>query len=400
MLEGSDNFLMPKSMFLLFVALIFIAVSVVDVLHYRRMKQRGVSHVRCLGYGLCALVTNLLPLVIALTGLVVRDNTQQFMDFAMWAYWVWMATALPRGIFVFFHHFHHVKTGAVLALSFLGILLWSTFYCRTAIVVNEVVKTSDRLPHGFDGYRIVQLSDMHIGTMVNRKAEVEKIVATTNALRPDVVLFTGDLVNIRYTELDAEVMEQLRGFDAPVYCVSGNHDIGTYVKDSVSLPVEVSCRRFAERVDRMGWQLLQDTTVFLHHRGDSISLSGVAFEPSLREKQHDQDIPLVGLDKVYGTTPQSLFNITLTHIPQIWEQIATTPYGDLTLAGHVHSMQAKVRLFGRSFSPAALLYKRWSGRYDKDFHTLYINDGTGYVGFPMRIGAYPEITLFELQSCE
>lgn len=88
------------------------------------------------------------------------------------------------------------------------------------------------------------------------------------------------------------------------------------------------------------------------------------------------------------------------HIPQLWGQIADAGYGDLTLAGHVHSMQMKLRLFGRAFSPAQLLYTRWSGRYDEGGRTLYINDGTGYVVFPMRLGAYPEITLITLRRCE
>ena len=80
--------------------------------------------------------------------------------------------------------------------------------------------------------------------------------------------------------------------------------------------------------------------------------------------------------------------------------LADAGYGDLTLAGHVHSMQMKLRLFGRAFSPAQLLYTRWSGRYDEGGRTLYINDGTGYVVFPMRLGAYPEITLITLRRCE
>lgn len=387
-------------MFLFLVASVFVLIAVVDYVHYRRLLRRAASRWLTVGYGVCAVATNLLPVAIALTGLLIRDNTQGFMDFAMWGYWVWIITALPRAIVVGLNHFHHLRTGVMLAFAFLGLIFWSTFYCRTAIEVNEVVKSSDRLPRGFDGYRIVQLSDMHIGALANRDAEIREIVATTNALRPDVVLFTGDLVNIRYTELDDEVMELLRGFSAPVYCITGNHDVGTYVKDSLTLPVERHIACFGERMHRMGWQLLQDTTVWLRHRGDSITLSGVAFDPSLRKQQHDQNIPPVNLNKVYKGVPDSVFNITLTHLPQIWEQITPTPYGDLTLAGHVHSMQSKVNIFGRKFSPAALLYKRWSGRYEQDVHTLYINDGTGYVGFPMRVGAYPEITLFILKTCE
>lgn len=95
------------------------------------------------------------------------------------------------------------------------------------------------------------------------------------------------------------------------------------------------------------------------------------------------------------------FNITLAHVPQLWEQITTAGYGDLTLSGHVHAMQLKIRFSGRGWSPASWLYEHWSGRYDNDDgRTLYINDGTGYVGYPMRLGARPEITLLTLKQCE
>ena len=97
--------------------------------------------------------------------------------------------------------------------------------------------------------------------------------------------------------------------------------------------------------------------------------------------------------------PEGMFNLTVSHLPQLWPNITALGRGNLTLAGHVHSMQIKGHLFGRAFSPAQLMYDRWSGRYDDAAgNTLYINDGIGYVGFPMRLGAAPEITLFTLKK--
>ena len=130
------------------------------------------------------------------------------------------------------------------------------------------------------------------------------------------------------------------------------------------------------------------------------SVTRLSFDPALRHKRHDPDLPPADLSGAYRGVPDSLYNITAVHIPQLWGQIADAGYGALTLAGHVHSMQMKLRLFGRAFSPAQLLYTRWSGRYDEGGRTLYINDGTGYVVFPMRLGAYPEITLITLRRCE
>ena len=147
----------------------------------------------------------------------------------------------------------------------------------------------------------------------------------------------------------------------------------------------------------MGWRVLDNETVYLRRGDDSISLSGISYDRSLARQRHDRTLPGYDFGTTYRDVPQDLYNITAAHIPQLWEQILDAGYGDLTLSGHVHSMQCKIRLFGRAFSPAQLMYRHWSGPYEKQGRTLYVNDGIGYVGFPMRIGANPEITLFELR---
>ena len=147
----------------------------------------------------------------------------------------------------------------------------------------------------------------------------------------------------------------------------------------------------------MGWNMLLDSTVYLHRGGDSISLSGVSFDRSMYRFRHTADVPIPGLEPVYAGVPAELFNVTVSHLPQLRHNIADLGYGDLILAGHVHSMQIKMRIGKRRFSPAQWFYDEWSGLYDNDGHRLYINDGIGYVGFPMRLGAYPEVTLFVLE---
>ena len=234
------------------------------------------------------------------------------------------------------------------------------------------------------------------------EAELRRLVDSVNSLRPDLIVFCGDLVNIRSSELDARARQLLGGLRAPygVVSVTGNHDAGLYIKDTVAQSPAASLAEVIARQRAMGWNVLEDTTVYLRRGGDSISLTGLSFDPALRHMRHDPDLPPADLSGAYRDVPDSLYNITAVHIPQLWGQIADAGYGDLTLAGHVHSMQMKLRLFGRAFSPAQLLYTRWSGRYDEGGRTLYINDGTGYVVFPMRLGAYPEITLITLRRCE
>ena len=388
-------------MLLWIITALTLAAVTADIIHYRHMRRRAPA-VRHRLFITVAAVTDALPFAIALTGLLSRDNTTAFMAFAMWTFWVWMVTVLPRIACYFFRWIRLPRVGIVAGICVALLFIWGATAGRTTILVNRVEVCSDRLPAGFSGFRIAQISDMHLGTLVRPDAELPRIVDSVNSLRPDLIVFCGDLVNVRSSELDARAMRLLGGLRAKygVVSVTGNHDAGLYIKDSIAHPHEASLAEVIARQKEMGWRVLEDTTVYLHRNGDSISLTGISFDPALRHLRHDPDLPPANLDIAYRDVPESLYNITAVHIPQLWPQITGAGYGDLTLSGHVHSMQMKLRLFGRAFSPAQLLYTRWSGRYDENGHTLYINDGTGYVAFPMRVGAYPEITLITLERCE
>lgn len=370
-----------------------------DFLRWRRLRRTLPGRHR-LFVAYVTLTDLLLPAVV-ISGAVVGDNTTPFMAFAMWMFWAWMVTVLPRMIYYLFELLRLPRMGVAAALAVAGVLVWGATAGRTTLHVSRVEVCSEKLPAAFDGFRIVQLSDIHVGTLVRPEHELRRLVDSVNAFRPDLVVFTGDLVNVRYTELTGQVRRLLGGLHAPygVFSVTGNHDVGAYIKDTVALPPAENLRRLIAAEEAMGWRVLQDTTICLHRGGDSIALSGIAFDPALRKQRHDSELPPARLDEVYRGVPASLYNITAVHLPQLWEQIAASGYGDLTLAGHVHAMQMKVRLFGRYYSPARWLYTRWSGRYDDGERVLYINDGTGYVAYPMRLGAWPEITLITLRRC-
>ena len=373
-------------MLLWIISLLTLAAAAADVIHYRRMRRRAPG-LRHRVFIVAAAATDALPAVIAVAGAVARDNTTAFMTFAMWAFWAWMVTVLPRMACYFFRWTGLPRVGIAAGAGVAALFVWGATAERTTIRVTRTEVCSERLPAGLDGFRIAQITDTHLGTVVRPEAELRRLVDSVNSLRPDLIVFCGDLVNIRSSELDARARQLLGGLRAPygVVSVTGNHDAGLYIKDTVAQSPAASLAEVIARQRAMGWNVLEDTTVYLRRGGDSISLTGLSFDPALRHMRHD---------------PDSLYNITAVHIPQLWGQIADAGYGDLTLAGHVHSMQMKLRLFGRAFSPAQLLYTRWSGRYDEGGRTLYINDGTGYVVFPMRLGAYPEITLITLRRCE
>lgn len=385
-------------MLLTLTLILTLAAFAADWIHFRRQRRRGTPARReLIGW---ALATDALPLVSALVGAVSRDNSPAVMTLYMWLIWAWIVTVIPRLLYYVFHFLKLRRTGVVLAALLTLFLVWGTTLGRTRIRVNRVGICSDRIPAAFDGFRFVQFSDAHVGALVRPKRELTRLADTINALHPDAVFFTGDLVNIRSAELDAPTMALLQRIGGPVWSVTGNHDVGTYIRDSIRFPADAEARTVVERQRAMGWCVLEDTTVYLRRGGDSISLTGISFDPALRERRHDRHLPADNLPEIYAGVPESAYNITLVHLPQLWELVTAAGHGDLTLSGHVHSMQFKIRPWGRGWSPARWIYDRWSGRYDEGRHTLYINDGTGYVAYPMRLGAWPEVTLFTLKRCE
>ncbi|WP_308501731.1 metallophosphoesterase [uncultured Alistipes sp.] len=375
-----------------------LAAFVADWFHIRRQRHRDACPRRA--FIVWALATDSLPLISSLIGALSHDNPTPMMHLYMWLFWAWILTVIPRLLYYLFHFFRLRRTGLVLAAALTLFLLWGTTFGRTTLRVNRVEICSDRIPEAFDGFRFVHFSDAHVGALVRPERELTRLADTINALRPDAVFFTGDLVNIRAEELDERMMQLLRRIEAPVWSVTGNHDVGTYIKDTLSWPIAEQGRRLVEREREMGWCVIEDTTLYVRRGRDSISLTGISFDPALRERRHDRHLPADNLPAIYAGVPESSYNITLVHVPQLWQQIIETGHGDLTLSGHVHSMQMKIRPWGRGWSPAALLYEHWSGRYDEGRHTLYVNDGTGYVAYPMRLGAWPEVTLFTLKRCE
>ena len=149
------------------------------------------------------------------------------------------------------------------------------------------------------------------------------------------------------------------------------------------------------KMERAGWSVLRDSTVYICRDNDSIAVTGIDYGEKLLEYKHSMNaVKGVDLGSIYNNIPDNVFNITLSHLPQLWHSLYEGGYSDLTLSGHIHAMQFKIA----SFSPARFMYEEWSGLYENDKGKLYINDGIGCVGFFARIGARPEITIIELST--
>ncbi len=258
--------------------------------------------------------------------------------------------------------------------------------------------SSADLPPAFDGYRIVQFSDLHLASFRNRQGMVEKVVERIMEQRPDMIVFTGDLVSAEASELDGfdGILSRLHAPDG-VYSVLGNHDYLTYAY--YLSPEERASRReeLRERQRAMKWDLLMNEHRVIRQGGDSIALVGVENdgEPPFPERG-DLGKALAGIPgRGQGSGPAHMFKVLLSHDPTHWRR-KVLPQTDiqLTLSGHTHGMQ--FMLFG--WSPSEYFYPEWKHMYLEGGRGLYVSLGVGGAFVPFRFGAWPEINVITLHN--
>ena len=286
---------------------------------------------------------------------------------------------------------HRVFTiaGTIIGLCFFCMILYARVFGLRHFVVNEIEMHIPNLPQSFDGYRVLQVSDIHSGSFKNMPDILEELVRRVNEQQADVILFTGDLVNQRSSELE-QFMQILSGFHAKdgVYSILGNHDYGRYFHWQGADDERLDTDRLCDLQRQMGWKMLRNEHDILHHGTDSIAIIGVENEGNPPFPQ-EADLPRA----MKGT--EGMTKILLSHDPTHWrkEVIPDTDI-ELTLSGHTHGTQ--FILFG--WSPAQYIYKEWGGLYKEGDQQLYVNVGIGFVGLPFRFGAWPEITEFTLHK--
>lgn len=282
-----------------------------------------------------------------------------------------------------------VYAGFLLAAINTGIILYGSFVGKTRFEVKEVAFQSPRLPEAFDGYRIVQLSDIHIGSWKGNERALQRMIDIVNEQHPDLIVFTGDLVNNLTTELNGfeKILSGLQAKDG-IYSILGNHDYGAYHRWNSPREQATNLSELKKRQADMGWKLLNNEHALLYHGGDSIALIGVENEGEPPFSQHG-DLPKA----IRGT--EGMFQLLLSHNPTHWRrEVLPQSEVDLMLAGHTHAMQMAL---GR-YSPSSFVYPEWGGMYTAEKgRGLYVNVGLGFVGIPFRFGAWPEITVLTLE---
>ncbi|MBQ1723150.1 MAG: metallophosphoesterase [Muribaculaceae bacterium] len=290
-----------------------------------------------------------------------------------------------------FVRFAAIATAAILAV----IVFFAVAVTPYRYEVNRVTIEFENLPKAFDGYTIAQFSDSHLGTYGDDTTFVAKYTQAINDLKPDMICFTGDLVN-RRTEEARPFVPQLKRLHAPdgVLAILGNHDYDDYSDwdtEKLKLADQQALRRLEEEC---GWTLVDNRHLFIRHGSDSIAIIGTG-----NYGGSSKNNPTYGkLENSYPNLNDSCFKILLQHNPEVWSQIVVGKTNvDLTLAGHTHAMQIMFKVFGLRLSPARLKFKHWGGLYNEGKQQLYVNIGMGMVGIPMRAGATPEITLITLK---
>ena len=259
--------------------------------------------------------------------------------------------------------------------------------------VWHIPLTFSNLPPAFKGLKIIQISDVHSGSFTDAQA-VEKGIDKILSLQPDLILFTGDLVNNKHEEM-LPYIQMFQRLKAPmgVYSILGNHDYGDYVSwDSPQAKAD-NLQKLKEVHATLGWRLLIDEHVALKRGDDEIALIGIQNWSALG------NFPKYGsLPKAYAGAEKYHFKILMIHDPTHWDAEVRPKFSDidLTLAGHTHGFQFGIEIPGFRWSPVQYVYNQWAGLYQQGSQTIYVNRGYGFIGYPGRVGVLPEITVLEL----
>ena len=249
------------------------------------------------------------------------------------------------------------------------------------------------LPSAFQGMKIAHISDIHSGSFTDKEA-VTRGIDKIMAQKPDLILFTGDLVNNVADEMK-EYIDVFDKLEAPlgVYSVLGNHDYGDYKTWSSKDEKTANLDNLKKVHNQLGWRLLMNEHVVLERGGEKIALVGI------ENWSAKANFPKYGdLKKAHQGTEPYPFKILMSHDPSHWdgEVLSGYPDIDLMLSGHTHGMQFGVEIPGFKWSPVQYMYRQWAGLYEQGKQKLYVNRGFGFIDYPGRVGILPEITILEL----
>lgn len=276
-----------------------------------------------------------------------------------------------------------------------GAILYGMYRGKYNFKVLKYTLNFEDLPDAFDGYKLTQISDVHSGSFDNIE-KVEYAIDLINEQESDVILFTGDMVNNKAEEMKpyTKIFSKLKAKDG-LYSVLGNHDYGDYVRWKTDEEKKKNLEDLKTIQKEIGFDLLLNESRYLEKNGEKIALVGVENWGAGGFKKAGD------LKKAVSNIKKDDFKILLSHDPSHWEkEVISDDYKyHLTLSGHTHGMQFGIEIPGWfKWSPVKWRYKYWAGIYKEMGQYINVNRGFGYLGFPGRVGIWPEITVIELKK--
>ncbi|SHJ87339.1 hypothetical protein SAMN04488007_1767 [Maribacter aquivivus] len=349
------------------------------------------------------LITSILLLKIKLD--LVAPERQQLIISKL--YGLTVSSFIPKLIFVivisllYFSNFMFSQEASLIVIPVIGLLsgflpffiiLYAIFSAVYRFKVHHISLKLETLPQQFNGIRIVHISDLHLGSFNYKYHILERAVKKINELNPDLIVFTGDLVNNFSWELRGwhTVLKKLKAKYGK-FAVLGNHDYGDYSQWATPEEKRINFNEIQEFYIKTDFSLLRNEAKLIEKANTSLSIIGVENWGNPEFKKYGD------LQKAMKNVDGANFNILLSHDPTHWsEEVAHHTNITLTLSGHTHGMQAGINFRTKKWSPIKYKYKHWAGLYKENNQYLYVTRGLGWMGFPGRLGMRPEITLIEL----
>lgn len=296
-------------------------------------------------------------------------------------------SAFPKVVFILFDAFLPWFFALIPALGVMGWFAFGFIEGWKRLELKHITFTSPDLPPYFDGYRLVQITDFHLGSFPPGNDFVQKVVDATNNEEPDMILFTGDLVNNQASEVEPylDTLGQLHASDG-IYSIWGNHDYCEYGNNHSIGALKRKRRMLYGYQESLGWHQLMNEHHVVSHGMASIAVIGVENpgQPPFTNRSN--------LKKAMKGLNPDMFKILLSHDPHHWRREVVGKKIQLTLAGHTHAGQLKIG----KWTPARMAFKEWGGAYRIGEQMLYVSSGIGG-SFPFRLGAWPELTVITLK---
>ena len=296
-------------------------------------------------------------------------------------------SAFPKVIFILFDAFLPWFFALIPALGVMGWFAFGFIEGWKRLELKHITFTSPDLPPYFDGYRLVQITDFHLGSFPPGNDFVQKVVDAANNEEPDMILFTGDLVNNQASEVEPylKTLGQLHAQDG-IYSIWGNHDYCEYGNNHSIGALKRNRRMLYGYQESLGWHQLMNEHHVVSHGMASIAVIGVENpgQPPFTNRSN--------LKKAMKGVDPDMFKILLSHDPHHWRREVVGKKIQLTLAGHTHAGQLKIG----KWTPARMAFKEWGGAYRIGEQMLYVSSGIGG-SFPFRLGAWPELTVITLK---